>query len=68
MVEHAVCEIGKLKKGEVSNANQMLIERMENMNRLWALQCLIDQDDSDNDDIISYLYEQIKEITSKVIL
>lgn len=68
MVEHGICELNVLKKGDVTTANKMLTERMENMNRLWALQCLIDQNDSDNDEIISYLYEQIKELTSKIIL
>lgn len=67
-VDHTVCEINKLKKGEVDCANQMLKERIEAKNRLRAMNCLIATEDSTYNLLISYLYEQLKELTSKLII
>lgn len=67
-VEHMVCEIGRLKKGEISCANRMLMERVEAMDRYDAMVCLMEKDDAQYSDIISYIYEQVKEMTTKLIL
>ena len=67
-VDHMVCEIGKLKKGEISCANRMLLERMEAMDRQYAMDCLIAKNDHQYNDLISYIYEQVKEMTTKLIL
>lgn len=67
-VDHTVCEINKLKRGEIDCANQMLRERIEAKNRLRAMNCLIATGNSEYSSLISYLYEQIKEITSKLII
>lgn len=66
IVDHAVCEINQLKKGEISCANQMLKERVELENRYWAMNCLIDS--GGDSDLIQYLYEQIKEMATKLII
>lgn len=66
LVDHMVCEIATIKKGEIACANQMLIERIEAMNRLFAMECLIDTGDSDYDETISYIFEQIKEMVTKL--
>lgn len=68
LVDHTICEINQLKKGEISCANKMLTQRIEASNRLFAIKCLITADDSENDNLISYLYEQLKEMTSMLIL
>ncbi len=68
MVNHMICEIGQLRKGEISCANQMLIERIEEMDRIRAMECLIATGDSTYDDLISYIYEQVKEMSTKLIL
>lgn len=67
-VDHMVCEIGKLKKGEITCANRMLIERVHAMDKHDAMMCLIEAGEDDNRNLISYLYEQVKEITTKLIL
>lgn len=67
-VEHMVCEIGRLKKGEIDCANRMLLERTEAMDRYDAMVCLMAKNDSQYSDIISYIYEQVKEMTTKLIL
>jgi hypothetical protein len=46
----------------------MLNERMEEMDRIRAMECLIATGDSTYDDLISYIYEQTKEMTTKLIL
>jgi len=68
MVDHMVCEIAQLKKGEISCANQMLIERIEEMDRIYAMECLIATGDSTYDSLIKYIYEQVKEMSTKLIL
>ena len=68
MVDHAICEINQLKKGEISCANKMLTERIEETNRIYAMECLIATNDSDYDSLIEFLYEQIKEMSTKLIL
>jgi len=65
-IDNTVCEIETLKKGEITCANRMLTERIEAKNRLRAMQCLIDAGDSQYDDIISYLYEQCKEMANRL--
>lgn len=67
-VQHAVCEINMLKKGEIDLANQMLKERIEAENRLRAMKCLIAENDSQYDDLRNYLYEQLKEMANKLII
>lgn len=61
-----VCEIDELKKGNISCANQMLIERIELMNRLSAHTCLSEW--GGDSAITSYLWEQIKEMATKLII
>ena len=68
IVDHMVCEIQMIRKGEIECANKMLTQRIEAMDRIWAMECLIAKDDSEYDEIISYIYEQIKEIVSKLII
>jgi len=68
MVDHMVCEITQLKRGEISCANQMLIERIEEMDRIYAMECLIATGDSTYDTLIEYIYEQVKEMSTKLIL
>ena len=68
LVNHVICEINQLKKGEIACANRMLTERIELSNRFEAMNCLIATGDSQYDDLISFLYEQIKEMSSKIIL
>ena len=66
LVEHGICEVTELKQGNIKCADNMLNERACAMNRLFSLKCLIAEDDSANDDLISHLYEQIKEIVTKL--
>lgn len=66
IVDHMVCEIEAIKMGEIACANKMLIERIEAMNRLFSLECLIDFDDSEYDSLITYIFEQLKEMTTKL--
>lgn len=68
MVYNTVCEINKLKKGEIDCANRMLVERIEAKNRIRAMRCLIDEGDSSYDDIITYLYEQAKEMANRLTI
>jgi len=68
MVDHMVCEINQLRKGEISCANKMLVERIEEMDRIYAMECLIATGDSTYDSLISYIYEQVKEMSTKLIL
>jgi len=68
MADHMVCEIAQLKKGEISCANKMLVERIEEMDRIRAMECLIATGDSTYDSLIKFLYEQIKEMSTKLIL
>ncbi len=66
LVDHMVCEIHTIKKGEVLCADRMLTERMEAMNRLSAMQCLISANDSEYAELIEYIFQQTKEIVSKL--
>ena len=66
IVDHTVCEIDSLRKGYISCADQMLKERIAIMDRLWAMNCLIAS--GADSDITSYLYEQIKELATKLII
>lgn len=66
LIGHMVCEIDTIKKGEISCANQMLIERMEAMNRLNAMECLIAEDDSEYAEVIDYIFQQTREMVSKL--
>jgi hypothetical protein len=68
MVNHMVCEITQLKRGEISCANKMLTERIEEMDRIFAMECLIATGDSTYNSLIKYIYEQIKEMSTKLIL
>lgn len=68
LVDHVICEIGKLRKGEIDCANRMMMERIEASNRLRAMKCLIASGDSQYDSLISFLYEQLKEMSTKLIL
>jgi hypothetical protein len=68
IVNHTVCEIEMIKKGEMQCADKMLKDRIALENRYWALKCLMDTGDSQYDDLISYLYEQTKEMLTKLIL
>lgn len=65
VVDHAICEINQIKKGEITYANRMLMERIEIMDRMWALDCLIDG--GGDISITSYINEQIKEMATKLI-
>ena len=67
-VDHIVCEIGRLKKGEITCANRMLLERVHAMDKYDAMMCLIEAGGTSNNTLISYLYKQVKEITTKLIL
>jgi len=67
-VDNMVCEINTLKKGEVSCANKILFQRIEAMDRLDAMQCLIEANDSSYDDIIDYLFQQVKEMALKLTI
>lgn len=66
LIDHMVCEVRTIKKGEIACANQMLIERMEAMNRLNAMQCLIAEDDSEYTELIEYIFQQTKEMVTKL--
>jgi len=44
------------------------MERIEASNRLRAMKCLIATGDSQYDSLISFLYEQLKEMSTKLIL
>lgn len=66
LVDSTVCEIRLLKKGEIKCADQLLKERIEATNRLEAMNCLIATGDSQYNDLISYLYEQLKEMATKL--
>jgi hypothetical protein len=68
LVDHAVCEISKLRKGEINCANRMMMERIEASNRLRAMKCLMATGDSQYNSLISFLYEQLKEMSTKLIL
>ena len=68
LVDHTVCEIDTLKKGEISCANDMLKYRIETKNRLRAMDCLVELNDSSYDSIIKYLYEQVKELILKLTI
>ena len=65
-VDHTVCEINQLKRGEIDCANRMLMERIEAKNRLRAMNCLIATGDSQYQQLIEFLYEQIKEMSTKL--
>lgn len=68
IVDHMVCEIAEIKKGNIECANKMLIQRTEAMDRIWAMECLIAKDDNEYNTLIKYIYEQIKELVSKLII
>jgi hypothetical protein len=68
LVNHVICEIKQLRKGEIDCANRMMMERIEASNRLRAMKCLIATGDSQYDSLISFLYEQLKEMSTKLIL
>ena len=68
MVNHGICELVQLEKGEISCADKMLTERIGEMNRIRAMECLIATGDSTYDDLISYIFEQVKEMSTKLIL
>lgn len=68
LVQNAVCEIQLLKQGNLSCANDMLVTRIECENRIQAMQCLIDTGDSQYNDLVSFLYEQIKELSNKLTI
>lgn len=68
LVDHVICEINQLRKGEIDCANRMMMERIEASNRLRAMKCLIATEDSQYDSLISFLYEQLKEMNTKLIL
>lgn len=65
-VHHTICEIAQLRKGEINCANQMMKERIEAKNRLRAMNCLIATGDSQYSELISFLYEQLKEMSTKL--
>ena len=68
LVNHVICEIKQLRKGEIDCANRMMMERIEASNRLRAMKCLMATGDSQYDSLISFLYEQLKEMSTKLIL
>jgi len=68
LVKNVICEINCLKEGNIKCADQMLQFREEAYNRIWAMECLIAEDDSTLQPIIEYMYEQIKELTLKLII
>ena len=68
LVDHVICEIKQLRKGEIDLANRMMMERIEASNRLRAMKCLMATGDSQYDSLIGFLYEQLKEISTKLIL
>lgn len=68
LVQNVVCEIELLKMGKIDCADSMLTERIAAMDRLWALECLMDTGDSTYDEVVSYLYEQLKELAAKLTI
>ena len=66
MVQHANCELDKLAIGELRCANDMLWERIETENRVYALRKLIAKGDAQYATLIDFLYEQIKELNVKL--
>lgn len=68
LVDHVICEIKQLRKGEIDCANRMMMERIEASNRLRAMKCLMATGDSQYDSLIRFLYEQLKEMSTKLIL
>jgi len=63
IMQSVLCEIDFLRLGNMSCANNILQERIEVMDRLWAMEKLVRENNSEYDSIITYLYEQIKELT-----
>lgn len=61
LVQHAVCEIRELEKGNMSKAGKMLSRRRAAYNRLYIAKCYRDTY-SENKSLVDYLLEQCKEI------
>ena len=68
LVQNVICEINCLKQGDIECADKMLRVREEAYDRIWAMECLIAENDSSLQEIIDYMYEQIKEITLNLII
>lgn len=60
MVLNCVEEIALLKKGEITQANKLLIARINCMDKLWVI---MNFDTPGNEELIKYLWEQVKELT-----
>lgn len=68
LVQHAACEVDKLSIGDMACADDMLWERIETDNRIFAIECLIAKDDAQYQSLIEFLYEQLKELNVKLTI
>jgi hypothetical protein len=66
IVQTVTCEIDMLKKGNLKCANQILKFRNEAMLRVFIIECLLDEDPVPQD-MVNFLFEEIKEITRFLI-
>ena len=63
IIQSVLCEIDYIKQGDLSCADNMLKERVEVMDRIWAMESLHAEDNSDYDSLIFFLNQQINELT-----
>lgn len=63
VVQSVLCEIDQLRLGNLDCANNLLQERIEVMDRMWAFQCIKAENDDSYDSLLFYLDQQIKELT-----
>ena len=68
LISHAICEIEQLRQGNTDCANNMLFERIEIENRIFAIECLIAEDNSEYESLISFIFEHIKELSNKLTI
>jgi hypothetical protein len=66
IVQTVNCELDMLKKGNRKCANMVLKFRNEAMLRLFIMECLM-QEDPVPQDMVNFLFEEIKEITRFLI-
>jgi len=67
LVQSVDCEIKMLKKGNLKCANQMMGLRHQAQLRVFIVECLL-QETPVRQDMVNYLYEQIKELTRMITI
>ena len=66
LVQTTTCEIELLKRGQFKCANEILKYRREATLRAYIIDCLIEDDDYD-EEIVNYIMEQVKESARMIV-